>query len=281
MRDYWLTKDLLQATGIAFIVLSLIGIALALWLPKKWWGKLLAVIAVAFVISLPLREARKEEQQQQVVVDDYKERYTKAKALFDERCKSAGEKIYKTVDGVEGVLLEKIRPKKINFSDQFVMDDPYGRDLGEEGYVSSFLRVPLEPMGAESQGYLFVDVKDKTGKSTRYQLQRKNSPAGVPYTVLNEIQNTDKVANFSIDYTDISTPMDRENWIAGGKLLVTDLNTKQLIAERTGFIFDRGLGNVDGGRGPWEAAISCGKDDRQYGHTARFLMKSIKPVTGK
>ena len=34
MRDYWLTKDLLQATGIAFIVLSLIGIALALWLPK-------------------------------------------------------------------------------------------------------------------------------------------------------------------------------------------------------------------------------------------------------
>jgi hypothetical protein len=40
MRDYWLTKDLLQATGIAFIVLSLIGVALALWLPKKWWGKL-------------------------------------------------------------------------------------------------------------------------------------------------------------------------------------------------------------------------------------------------
>jgi hypothetical protein len=182
---------------------------------------------------------------------------------------------------VEGVLLEKIRSKKINFSDQFLLDDPYGRDLGEDGYISSFLRVPSEPTGAESQGYLFVDVKDKAGKLTRYQLQRKNSPAGVPYTVLNEIQNTDKVANFSIDYADISTPTDREHWIAGGKLQITDVNTKQLIAERTGFIFDRGLGNVGGGRGPWEAAIPCGKDDRQYGHTARFVTKSIKPISGK
>ncbi len=34
MRDYWLTKDLLQATGMAFNVLSLGGMGLALWLPS-------------------------------------------------------------------------------------------------------------------------------------------------------------------------------------------------------------------------------------------------------
>jgi hypothetical protein len=34
MRDYWFTKELLQATGIAFIVLSLIGVGLAMWLPN-------------------------------------------------------------------------------------------------------------------------------------------------------------------------------------------------------------------------------------------------------
>jgi hypothetical protein len=108
MRDYWLTKDLLQAAGIGFLLLAAISIGLALWLPKKWWGKLLAVLAVGFVIAIPIYKASQESQQQQVAVSDYKERLATAQALFEERCKTAGEKIFKTVENVDGVLLMKV-----------------------------------------------------------------------------------------------------------------------------------------------------------------------------
>ena len=274
MLELGIGADLLRGVGLLIWLVFGLALLAALIKPKQTAGKVLWSLLVVVLFIGPMIPSAYEKYL-------FKQRYAKAKTLFDGRCKTAGEKIYRTVENVEGVLLEKVRSKKINFSDQFVLDDPYGRDLGGDGYISSFLRVPTELTGAESQGYLYVDVNDKTGKLIRYQLQRKSSPAGVPYTVISEIQNTGKAANFGVDYTDISTQTDRENWIAGGKLQVTDLNTKQLIAERTGFIFDQGLGNVDGGRGPWEAAISCGKDDRQYGHTARFVMKSIKPVSGK
>src|SRR6218665_2453541 len=35
----------------------------------------------------------------------------KGKALFDERCKTAGAKVYKTVEDVEGVLLQEVWPR--------------------------------------------------------------------------------------------------------------------------------------------------------------------------
>ena len=64
------------------------------------------------------------------------ERLAKAEAMFQERCKTAGEKIYRTVENVEGIFLLKLRPDGINYGNQFVMDDPYGRDLGG-GWIHS------------------------------------------------------------------------------------------------------------------------------------------------
>ena len=34
MSDYWLTQEILRASGFGFLVLALLGIGLALWLPK-------------------------------------------------------------------------------------------------------------------------------------------------------------------------------------------------------------------------------------------------------
>jgi len=65
--------------------------------------------------------------------DERQARLQKAEAMFAERCKNAGEKIYRTVDDVEGIFLMKLRPSEINYGEQFKMDDPYGRDLGLMG----------------------------------------------------------------------------------------------------------------------------------------------------
>jgi hypothetical protein len=63
---------------------------------------------------------------------DPKARLAKAEAMFEERCKKAGEFIKRTVENVEAVYVMKVRPKKINYGDQFRMDDPYGLDSGGE-----------------------------------------------------------------------------------------------------------------------------------------------------
>ena len=55
--------------------------------------------------------------------------------MFQERCKTAGEKIHRTVENVDGILLMKIRPIKTDFSNQFVLDDPYVDDTGGDGYI--------------------------------------------------------------------------------------------------------------------------------------------------
>jgi len=69
-----------------------------------------------------------------------KERQRIAAEMFRERCKKAGVFIHRTVEDVEGIFLMKIRPKGVNFGDQYSLDDPYGADLmGGDGYILSFL----------------------------------------------------------------------------------------------------------------------------------------------
>lgn len=41
-------------------------------------------------------------------------RLVRVEAMFQERRKTAGEKIYKTVENVEGIFLMKLRPEKIS-----------------------------------------------------------------------------------------------------------------------------------------------------------------------
>jgi len=50
-------------------------------------------------------ERRAYIREQQAKQDEFQARYDKAKAIFDERCKTAGEKIYHTVEDIEGITL--------------------------------------------------------------------------------------------------------------------------------------------------------------------------------
>ena len=94
------------------------------------------------------------------------ERQIKAQAMFAERCKTAGEKIHKTVENVEGIYVLKLRPAEINRGGQFTLDDPYGSDLSGEGYIVSLLKgsyetnlKPSESSPPPPKGYSFVEAK--------------------------------------------------------------------------------------------------------------------------
>jgi hypothetical protein len=279
MRDYWLTQYALSALGWGYISLALATLALALWLPRGWLAKAVtAAIVLVLASILPVRGYQEYAVQRQLA-EEFNTRHVKAKALFDERCKMAGERIHKTLGGIDEIALLKVRPKRINFGDQYVLDDPYGRDVGADGYIASFLR-PVDSIAA-GQGYRYVDIAEPSAPAIRYELIQKASQAGNPYTELRQVGVATNAARFGIDYEDISLATDREHWIAGGRTRIVDVLSKEVLAERIGFLFDPALGNTEGGRRPWEAAITCRNEDRKYGHNARFAMRVLKPKEGK
>lgn len=205
-----------------------------------------------------------------------------AEAMFRERCKSAGERIYRTVDDVEAVFLMKLRPSKINFDEQFEMDDPYGRDVGGDGYIEKLLygrdaEGSLRDRDTVKNGYRYVDTIDpKDGKRYRYtgsmkavgrkdinapniklELSRNpNYDLNIYRYMLDRMPASEPAPRYGVTYDDISTREDREYWIAGGSLKVIDLDTNEVIAERIGYMMDRGQGNTSGERSPWLLAAS-------------------------
>ena len=203
-----------------------------------------------------------------------------AEAMFQERCKTAGEKIYKTVENVEGILLMKVRPKEVNFGDQFALTDPYGDDLGGDGYIVSFSRGSFQantigapaPGSPSRIGYRYVEAIDpQDGKRYRYigskkatrrkdasapnvQLELKRDPnydLSIYEYVLDKVSAPGAAPRYGVTYDDISSREEREYWIAGSSLKVVDLQAGEVIAERIGYMMDWAQGSRVGGRSPW------------------------------
>jgi hypothetical protein len=202
------------------------------------------------------------------------ERLAKAEAMFQERCKKSGVFIYRTAENVEGILLLKLRPKGINRGDQYKMDDPYGSDSTGENYILFFIsqsasaEVP-EKIRRNYLGYRYVDAIDpQDGKRYRYtgsvkivgqhdinaeSVQRilKNNPnydINIYRYILDRIPVSDPAPRFGVTYEDISTREERDYWIAGSSLKVIDLQTKEVMAERIGYMMDPSQGNNSGGQ---------------------------------
>lgn len=266
------------------------------------WLIVLFCSLMAIIHEPQAETANRQERQQRLVT---------AEAMFQERCKRAGEFIHRTAKDVEGVLLMKVRPEKDNFSNQFVMDDPYGRDFGGDAYIKSFLAGFFEAnyrrpdvLTAEASphfAYRYVEAIDPNdGKRYRYtgSVKEVTKTSSVlmggdgkttfktKQFVLDRVPAPSPTPRYGITYDDISTPEEREYWIAGSSLKVVDLKTNEVMAERIGYMMDRGQGNTSGGRSPWLLAAdnACPEFAPRHGMTAQplqtenFVEKVLKPI---
>lgn len=243
---------------------------------------------------------------------DPKARLQIAETMFADRCKKAGEFIHRTAENVDGIFLMKLRPSKINDGDQYRMDDPYGSDHGGDAYIKSFLRgfysksrpqnpTPLTP---PRNAYLYVEAIDsQDGKRYRYMGSMKHVTKTTGILMGGDGKTTFRTEEFSLDrvpapklmlrygvtYDDISTLEEREYWIAGSSLRVIDLKTNEVMAERIGYMMDRGQGNKSGGRAPWLLAANnaCPAFSASHGasaqtnQTEKFVEKVLKPLVEK
>ena len=288
MLELGVGADIIRGVGLILWGILAVALLVALIKPKSIKTKALSSLLVVGIFFGPMVPGAMR-------ANEHRQKYEKAVALFDERCKTAGEKIYRTVEGVQGVLLEKMRPKEINLSDQYRLDDPFGSDCHGEECIADLLRVTngsehnLELAARLKNGFSFLDVVGPTdGQRYRY---RAVIEADTSYRItLNRIPSNGQPAPFSITWDDISTREDRDNWIAGGVLKVIDKKSGEIIGERRGYMMDKGQGNQDGGRSPWAFAYdnACPKlptvsDGRaiRVGHSRKFILSILKSQDGK
>jgi hypothetical protein len=291
MRDYWLVKYIFSAIAWAYLIITLGAIGLALRYAKPLKSQITTTLVVVAVASiLPLLGYRQHLQEQQVT-DEFQVRFDKAEALFDKRCKTAGEKIYRTVENVEGVLLLNIRRSdRPGVQDNPLWadaalpneahDDEYIRNFlywehdakaGDRGFLNSY----PEGKTLAARGYRFVDVKQASGEIARYRLKQPPSPDLVKESLKR------KPARYAIDFANPVNPEDRLNWVAGTTISVIDTETGEVMATRESYAFESGLGNKSGDRQPWARALTCpswhGWDS---GRTRFFVDQILKPKQG-
>ena len=210
------------------------------------------------------------ERERARIVDERKGRYEKAKALFDERCKTAGEKIYRIVDNVEGVLLLKVRPsaKDADFNDPYWPDAGLPQQFGGEDYIQSFIawehqqRRPergylnSHPTDGEKYvtlpGYTFVDVTEDDGAIYRYRFEKP------PSSAMRKERLHGTPARYAVSFRNLVNHQgDRTHWVAGTTVMITDTQSKEVVAEKTWYSSEPGLGSRAGARTPWVSATTC------------------------
>jgi hypothetical protein len=230
----------------------------------------------------------------QEMLQEMRARSAKADEMFQERCKKAGEFIYRTAENVEGVFLLKLRSEKMNKRDQYRMNDPYGNDFDGikkgNAYIETFLQARNEKGFLDNKevgGYLYVDAIDpEDGKRYRYTgridqpwLRDKRYGEWVREFVLDKVPAPDPAPRYGVTYDDISTREERDYWIAGSSLRVIDLKTNEVIAERIGYMMDRDQGDESFGRAQWlfAARNACPEFPgfRQVSQTRNFVEKVL------
>ena len=299
-----------SAIGVLYWLLA----AGALWLAIRYvptrWLKVLAGLAVVGLFGyFPITH----HLQQRKAIEAASTRLAKAEAMFAERCKKSGVFIHRTAENVEGVFLMKIRPKDINFGAQYKLDDPYGSDLGGDDYILNFLRgfetrqAEFVPGAPSRYGYHYVEAIDpKDGKRYRYtgridEPWRYDASYSKTYKrfVLDKAPAPGPMPRYGVTYDDISTREERDYWIAGSSLKVIDLKTNEVMAERIGYMMDRGQGaaGTGGGNAPWllAAEYACPGFQRnpnlrldpghgasaQLHQTEDFVETILKPILEK
>ena len=323
-----MTGDMWPASGfIALFIWSLrlimLGILIAaIWIPKSWKYKALSaavVLAINGALYVTAKKSSEEKREKAAVIQqESKEKEDHARAIYEERCKSAGVFIHRTAENVDGVFLMKVRKEyALRRKD---MEDPYGQDETKDDYIQTFLAgrdekeklqimygyVEEKPVEV-TPGYRIVDAIDpKDGQRYRYkrtfvlvpwdellwkqnirEMIRKNPNFEIPTRkklVLVKEPATAPFPRYGVIYEDISTPEDREYWVAGSSLKVIDLETNEVMAERIGYMFDPAQGEKGWGD-PWHRGLynACpafpGKVHYKTGiyQTRNFVEQVLKP----
>ena len=270
---------------------------------------LLAAFTWAYIAS---SDDRARQREMQAKAEARQKEYLESKAIFEERCKSAGEKIYQTVENVEGITLLNIPEDspQSSYNDPMWENAVFSWGGPEEEYVKEFLfweirdddnspgflkSVDPRPSARETQirlwghptnmsehkkayrGYRYADVKQKDKHYLRYRFpddkDRKDKE-----TLL--VQPIERPSRYALEYKPIVDPEDRKHWVAGLTVNVYDLQTNTLMATKTWYAL-----NLIQGHGhayqtdEWSRVEAC-PDEKVIQYIRFFVNRVIQPKQG-
>ena len=269
---------------------------------------LLAAFLWAYIAS---SDDRARQREMQAKAEARQKEYLESKAIFEERCKNAGEKIYQTVENVEGITLLNV-PKE---SPQGARNDPMWEGAvfswgdPEEEYVKEFLyweikddddsigqlqSVDPRPSAREAQirlwghptnmteyqrayrGYRYADVQQKDKRFLRYRFpddkDRKDKD-----TLL--VQAIERPSRYALEYKPIVDPEDRKHWIAGLTVNIYDLQTNTLMATKTWYALNPSQGHAYQ-TDEWSRLENCPAGEADITYIRYFLNRVIQPKQG-
>ena len=241
--------------GVLFLLVIVWGVVYKCSEPgKAWRNNIIATVVVLggvlAWIFIPSANERRLNREAEI----RRQNRLKSRAVFEELCKTAGEKIYRTADNVEGVTLLKVWDgESIHKEDKLWKYAGLPGQYGQDGYIKGFLKWEVEiiPTGypryremqfqPERQNhpyvlhgrYSYVDVKQKDKTFLRYRLDENRkedykmifAPIKIP-------------ARYAVTFDNSIVPEEREHWIAHTRATVIDLQDNTVMATKDWYSFE-------------------------------------------
>ena len=236
------------------------------------------LVVAALFFLFPKALVWQEERENAEKVAEWRKRYEPAKARFDQLCQNAGEKIYRTADNVDGILLLKVRgddEKYQNYSynplkDQMWEDAAVESEFDREAYIEEFLL----PYTSSFPRYIYADVLQKNGLVIRYSRQREDQN-----WVMEQQPTPHPRARYAVTYENDISWENRKHWIAGTTIKIIDTQTNELMDEKTMYAFvpELGYSKFEQNPNPWGRGMRCPMESEFKQRTVTFAIKVLIP----
>ena len=267
--------------GIALVTIIAMAIGFKFTARKnRLWVGLLIAIAVPYSCISPLVRDHQRAQQKAAEEDaEWRKRYEPAKARFDQLCQNAGEKIYRTADNVDGILLLKVRgddEKYQNYSyiprkDQMWEDAAVESEFDREAYIEEFLLWATSSFPR----YAYIDVVQKDSSIIRYSTRGEDRN-----WAMDKQPNPHPRARYAVTYENDISWENRKHWIAGTTIKIIDTKTNELMAEKTMYAFvpELGYSKFEQNPNPWGRGMRCPSGESEFEQrTVTFAIKVLIP----
>lgn len=192
---------------------------------------------------------------------------------FNKLCASAGPKVFRQVHDIEGFVVYGLRRKTqaADLEDKAFSGDVYSQIDTSLAPEDAFVRQFLTKLEWDARWYT-----PDADLSTRYGTIEipavvdgvvgfyRYTDASVRSEFKSKREFVQTAASaYGVKIEDISTPADREHWIAGTKWTIMHLNSSEVLGEFTAFaidplqgqtVFKGGTGNAGAPKPPWNRA---------------------------
>jgi len=185
-------------------------------------------------------------------------------------CEESGEFIFTKVNDVEGIM--ELRPRAMASDDMlrhlYALEDPYG-------YRDWQARNP-EFFYVSPKAYQFFERALTSGQPKGQVLRYSGYDGRTMATMKRETEDAPR-SRYGFTWRGISRPNDREMGIAGGELIVVDIDTLQVLGVKRGFARTGEAHPVPLGIW-WRLPSVCPGDSNETYVPGRFVTKVLIPA---